>query len=265
MLATASFTIGPVRRFYYTRHIHNEFIESAVHAVCLDHLTFAYPGKAPVLDEVHVCIAQGERVALLGPNGAGKSTLLKLIAGLLKAPAPMVKVFETAIDTCHPHTAYLAQRSEVDWRFPITVRDVVMMGRYAHLGWFARPSRDDLLKVDESLEMVGLTALAQRPIGDLSGGQQQRAFIARALAQNARLLLLDEPFNNLDAPSQRGIIELSKQLQAQGKTIIISTHDLASVMTGDVADTVILLNHHIVAIGPPAEVTHPDVLAKAYA
>lgn len=258
------------RRFYYTRHIHNEYIESAVHAVCLDHLTFAYPGKAPTLTDIHFCVTQGERVALLGPNGAGKSTLLKLMAGLLKptlssaTQAPMIKIFEAPIDTCHPHTAYLAQRSEVDWRFPITVRDVVMMGRYAHLGWFSRPNKTDTHIVDEVLDIVGLSALAQASISDLSGGQQQRTFIARALAQNARLLLLDEPFNNLDAPSQRSIIELTKLLQSQGKTIIISTHELGSVIAGDVAETVILLNHNIIAIGSPAQVVRPDVLAQAY-
>jgi ABC-type Mn2+/Zn2+ transport system ATPase subunit len=152
----------------------------------------------------------------------------------------------------------------VDWRFPVTVRDVVMMGRYSHLGWFARPGRDDDSAVDAALEQVGLSGLARRSIGDLSGGQQQRAFLARSLAQHARLLLLDEPFAGLDAPSQRSIMDLIRELQQQGMTVISSTHDLGSVVTGDVADRVILLNRNVVADGTPAEVMQPDVLRQAY-
>lgn len=254
------------RRYYYTRHIHNELIESAVHAVCLEHLFFAYPNQPPILENIHLCIGQQERVVLLGPNGAGKSTLLKLIAGLLTPPqASMVKAFETPIDTCHPHTAYLAQRSEVDLRFPVTVYDVVMMGRYVHLGWFARPSRDDDKKVCEALAQVNMEKYAKTHIGKLSGGQQQRVFIARAIAQNARLLLLDEPFNNLDMPSQQNLVMLFKDLQARGKTIVITTHDIGGVVANDIAETVILLNHHIHAIGAPNEVIVPEVLTRAYA
>jgi ABC-type Mn2+/Zn2+ transport system ATPase subunit len=152
----------------------------------------------------------------------------------------------------------------VDWRFPVTVRDVVLMGRYSHLGWFARPGREDDAAVDAALAQVGLSGLAGRSIGDLSGGQQQRAFLARSLAQHARLLLLDEPFVGLDAPSQRSIMDLIRELQQQGMTVISSTHDLGSVVTGDVADRVILLNRHVVADGTPAEVMQPDVLRQAY-
>jgi len=141
---------------------------------------------------------------------------------------------------------------------------VVMMGRYSHLGWFARPGRDDDSAVDAALEQVGLSGLARRSIGDLSGGQQQRAFLARSLAQHARLLLLDEPFAGLDAPSQRSIMDLIRELQQQGMTVISSTHDLGSVVTGDVADRVILLNRNVVADGTPAEVMQPDVLRQAY-
>jgi len=253
-------------KFPYTSHVHGEDIAEMAHAVCVTDLRFAYPGQAaPALDAISLCIAQGERVALLGPNGAGKSTLLKLIAGLLRPPDPaMLMVYGSPVDACHPHTAYLAQRAEVDWRFPVTVRDVVMMGRYAHMGWLGRPSAKDNTRVDDALEMVGLSAFARERIGDLSGGQQQRAFLARALAQNARLLLLDEPLASLDAPSQQEIIRLTKTLQDKGKTIIMSTHDLGSVIGGDVADRVILLNHHVVADGAPDEVMRPDVLRRAF-
>jgi len=253
-------------RLYYTRHIHTDDMSSIAHAICVSNLSFTYPGRPrPALERIGLCIDQGERVALLGPNGAGKSTLLKLIAGLLQPPDPgMVQVFETPIDTCHPHTAFLAQRTDVDWRFPVTVRDVVMMGRYSHLGWFARPAQADMSAVDAALDRVGLRAMAGRSIGDLSGGQQQRAFLARAIAQQARLLLLDEPFAGLDAPSQRGIMDLMRELQQQGMTIVASTHDLGSVVAGDVADRVILLNRALIADGTPAEVMQPDVLRQAY-
>jgi ABC-type Mn2+/Zn2+ transport system ATPase subunit len=253
-------------RLFYTRHIHTDDMSAIAHAVCLTDLTYRYPGRTrAALEGVSLCIRQGERVALLGPNGAGKSTLLKIIAGLLHPPNPdMAQVFETNIDTCHPHTSFLAQRTDVDWRFPVTVRDVVMMGRYSHLGWFARPGREDDGAVDAALTQVGLSGLARRSIGDLSGGQQQRAFLARSLAQHARLLLLDEPFAGLDAPSQRSIMDLIRELQQQGMTVISSTHDLGSVVTGDVADRVILLNRHVVADGTPAEVMQPDVLREAY-
>lgn len=250
----------------YTSHIHRDDISTVVHAVCLDGLGFTYPGRsAPALEAVTACIRQGERVALLGPNGAGKSTLMKLIAGLLKPDVTgAVRVFETPIDACHPHTAYLAQRAEVDWRFPVTVSDVVMMGRYSHLGWIARPAREDRLAVARALEQVGMADLARKRIGDLSGGQQQRAFLARALAQNARLLLLDEPFAGLDATGQRSVGELLQLLQRQGRTVLVSTHDLGSVMAGDVAERAILLNRTILADGPVDEVMRPDVLRRAY-
>lgn len=253
-------------RFPYTSHVHGEDIAEMVHAVCSHGLQFGYAGQLqPALDSINLCIAQGERVALLGPNGAGKSTLLKLIAGLLRPPDPaMLMVYEQPIDACHPHTAYLAQRAEVDWRFPVTVRDVALMGRYAHMGWFGKPSAKDNTRADDALEMVGLSHLADERIGDLSGGQQQRAFLARALAQNARLLLLDEPLASLDAPSQREIIRLTQTLQAKGKTIIMSTHDLGGVIGGDVADRVILINRCVVADGAPDEVMRPEILRRAF-
>ena len=253
------------RRFYYSGHLHAD-VPAYAEAVCFDRVGFTYPhAQSPALKSVSFCIHQAERVALLGPNGAGKSTLLKLMAGLLRCADPeRIQVFGSSIDTCHPHTAYLAQRNEVDWRFPVTVRDVIMQGRYAHIGWFRRPSPHDNARVDESLHAVELTDLQSQRIGDLSGGQQQRAFLARALAQNARLLLLDEPFGGLDAPAQKTVMLLLNKLQTQGKTIVVSTHDLGSVMTGDVAERVLLLNREIAADGAPVDVTTPEVLARAY-
>ena len=254
-------------RFPYTSHVHNDALTASAHAICLEALTYTYPGRpAEALLDVSACIRQGERVALLGPNGAGKSTLLKLVAGLLPSPTPgAVRVFETPVDTCHPYTAYLAQRAEVDLRFPVSVRDVVMMGRYSGVGWFARPARADHAAVDEALRRVDLLPLAGRAIGDLSGGQQQRAFLARALAQQARLLLLDEPLAGLDVRSQQSVLALLRGLQQEGMTIVVSTHDLASVLAGDVAERVILLNRRIIADAAPDEALRAERLREAYA
>lgn len=253
-------------RFPYTRHTHSDDLSDVAQAICLTDLTFTYPGRSrPALEGVNLCVARGERVALVGPNGAGKSTLLKLVAGLLRPPdMGMVQVFGSPIDACHPHTAFLAQRTEVDWRFPVTARDVVMMGRYPHQGWMGQPAAEDARAVDAALDRVGLLGLARRPIGDLSGGQQQRAFLARAVAQEARLLLLDEPFAGLDTPSQGGVMDLLRELQAHGMTIVSSTHDLGSVVTGTVADRVILINRALIADGAPADVMRADALRRAY-
>lgn len=252
-------------RWRYTRHHHTD-IAKDVEAIFLNQVTYSHRDSQHfALHNISLRIQQGERVALVGPNGAGKSTLLKLMAGLLRCNMEDdIKIFGADIDTCHTHTAYVAQRNEVDWRFPLTVREVVMQGRYTHIGWLSNPTSHDNELVDQALVAVDISNLQARRISDLSGGQQQRVFIARALAQNAQLMLLDEPFSGLDWASQHTIMTLLKQLQQLGKTIIVSTHDLGSVLTNDVADRVLLLNQHLIADGVAREVLVPNTLARAY-
>jgi manganese/zinc/iron transport system ATP- binding protein len=186
-----------------------------------------YPGvDRPALDCVDLTVLAGQRVALVGPNGAGKSTLLKVAAGLLPMTSGSLSIYGSAVAASDHRVAYLAQRGEIDWRFPISVRKLVLTGRYAHLGWLRRPGAADWEATDDALRRLRLDALAERQIGDLSGGQQQRALLARALAQDADLLLLDEPLNAVDAETREIVSQTLQELQGQGKTAIIATHDV---------------------------------------
>jgi ABC-type Mn2+/Zn2+ transport system ATPase subunit len=215
----------------------------------------------PALEDVNFSLKGGERLAIVGPNGAGKSTLLKVIAGVLKPTSGEVRI--RGEDPCrHICIAYLPQRSEIDWRFPVTVEDVVMMGRVGRLGLFRRPGARDRKLVQEAIEAVGLAELAHRRISELSGGQAQRMFIARALAQEAELVLLDEPLAGLDAPSQEAILELLDLIEKRKATLLLSLHDL------DIAaqhfPLVLLLNKRVVAFGPPGETFTPENLVTAF-
>lgn len=218
-------------------------------------------GSTAALEGISFSLGKGDFVALVGPNGAGKSTLFKAIAGLIKPQEGEVKVYgyEPGGHIC---IAYIPQRSEVDWNFPATVADVVMMGRVARLGPFMWPRKKDWEKVHEALEIVGLADLARHPIREMSGGQQQKAFIARALAQEAELMLLDEPFNGLDAPSQEEILQVLKELNRRGATIIIATHDLE--MAARHFNLVMLLNRRLLGFGCPEDVFTPQLLKQAY-
>ena len=213
-------------RFPYSRHRHADPVAGAPAVqVALERLN--YPGTAaPALVDIHLSVPVGARVALVGPNGAGKSTLLKAIAGLLAAPAGAVQIYGRPVGDCRHRVAYLPQRSDIDWRFPANVRQLVLTGRYVHLGWLKRPGRADQAVVTEHLEQLGLAPLAQRQIGELSGGQQQRALLARALAQEADLLLLDEPLNAVDADTRAVIAQVLNDLSRTGKTVVAATHDL---------------------------------------
>lgn len=191
----------------------------------------AYPGSAALaLRDVSMRVPAGMRVALVGPNGSGKSTLLKAVAGLLPVRSGDISVHGNPVEVCHHRVAYLPQRGEVDWRFPINVRRLVTTGRYVHLGWLKRPGVRDRKVVSEVMEKLGLgEELAERQIGQLSGGQQQRALLARALVQEGDLLLLDEPLNAVDAATRAAISGVLSELQGSGKTLIIATHDIASM------------------------------------
>ncbi|MCS6870580.1 MAG: ABC transporter ATP-binding protein [Anaerolineae bacterium] len=178
------------------------------------------------LEDISVRVPVGTRLALVGPNGAGKSTLLKTIAGLLPIRSGRLLVYGLPVGACHHRVAYLPQRGDIDWRFPINLRRLVMTGRYVHLGWLRQPSAHDWQIVDRVIERLGLSALADRQIGQLSGGQQQRALLARALAQEADLILLDEPTSAVDAETQAVISNLIAELSREGKTLVVATHNL---------------------------------------
>ena len=220
-----------------------------------------FPGVR-ALDGVSLTLYRGEVLALLGENGAGKSTLLKVLAGLIQPDhgeihwrgRPMVK-------SSH-EIAYLPQREEVDWNFPATVRGIVEMGRYPHVGWWKRFTKQDAAQVDQALEAMDLLDLQDRQVSALSGGQQQRAFLARALAQEAHVFLLDEPFTGLDADAEERLADLMRGLKKEGRLIIASHHDLATVAR--YFDWVILLNMRVVASGPTSEVFTAENLEKTY-
>jgi manganese/zinc/iron transport system ATP- binding protein len=169
----------------------------------------------------------GTCAALIGPNGSGKSTLLKAVAGLLPVASGAIRVQGNPVGACHHRVAYLPQRGEIDWGFPISVERLVLTGRYVHLGWLSWPRQRDREIVSAALDRLGLSDLAGQQIGNLSGGQQQRALLARALAQAADLLLLDEPFNAVDARTQETIYEAMRSLRDKGKTLVVATHDLS--------------------------------------
>ena len=191
-------------------------------------LRVCYPGSPePALEAFTCCVPRGVRVALVGPNGAGKSTLLKAASGLLPTCGGDIRIYGQAVGSCRHCVAYVPQHSQIDWRFPICVRKLVLTGRYVHLGWCQRPRLHDRDLVMATLARLGLAAFAERQISQLSGGQQQRALLARALAQDADLFLLDEPLNAVDADTRKVIAEVLEELQQQGKTFIVATHDTA--------------------------------------
>lgn len=232
-------------------------------ALAIDGLTFSYPGAAgPALEGVCLVVQPGEKLALVGPNGAGKSTLIKLVAGLERAPKETIRVFGQPREACYHRVGYVPQRGDVDWRFPVTVREVVMMGRYAHLGWLRWPRPADRKAVAKALDVMGIAELADRQIGELSGGQQQRVMLARTLAQNADLLLLDEPLNNLDVPTQEMIFHVLEDLATQHKTVIVSTHDLGILPIH--FSRAVFLDRRIVNDGPVDEVLTAETIAQAY-
>lgn len=217
-------------------------------------LTVRYNGHH-ALQDVSFDVQAGERVAIVGPNGAGKSTLFRALVGLIHPQSG-------TIDSDGAAFGYVTQRSAVDWSFPVTVHDVVMMGRIGRMGWLRWQRPRDREVVQQCLSRVGMEGLADRQIGELSGGQQQRVFIARALAQEATILLMDEPFSGVDAPSQEGILAILEGLHEQGVTILVSTHDLNLAV--ERFDRLALLNRRLVAYGPPHEAITPQTLAAAY-
>ncbi|MDA1261470.1 MAG: ABC transporter ATP-binding protein [Planctomycetota bacterium] len=210
---------------YGGRHLHAP--DPKAPALRVSDLTVGYPGaEMPVLSGVNFTLPIGARLALVGANGSGKSTLLKTIAGLLPIKSGTISVFGLKVRACHHRTSYLPQRNEINWTFPVTVSRFVMAGRYVHCGWLTGLDANDRSVVQETLAQLDLSSIAQRTIGELSGGQQQRVLLARAVVQGSDLLLLDEPLNAVDSASRLLVSQLLDRLQRQGKSMIVSTHDV---------------------------------------
>ncbi len=224
-------------------------------------LTVSYY-KKPVLWDIDLCLPQDNVIGIIGPNGAGKSTLLKTIMGLVKPDSGHIKLLGKTLDEVRKQVSYVPQKESVDWDFPASVLDVVVMGRYAQLGLFQRPRKTDKEKALACLCKVGMEPLAKRQIAQLSGGQQQRVFLARALAQEAQLYLMDEPFVGVDAATEKMIIDLLQSMAQEGKTIIVVHHDLHSA--ANYFDWSILLNMRVVAAGPTQDVLTPALLQETY-
>ncbi len=248
--------------FRRTKHwiIHRHPHEADRPLLRMDGVSFWYDGNA-ALQEISFELQSGQHLAVVGPNGAGKSTLMKIIAGVLKPTQGAVHIYGHAPDG-HICIAYVPQRNAVDWNFPVTVKDVVMMGRVGKMGFFRSPSSADWKKVDQALETVGIEELQNRPIHALSGGQQQRMFLARALAQEAELILMDEPLSGLDLPAQEELLGLLPALQAKGVALLFALHDLN--LARQHFAQMMLLNRQLVALGTPDEVLQPRHLRRAY-
>ncbi|MDQ2700162.1 MAG: metal ABC transporter ATP-binding protein [Actinomycetota bacterium] len=230
-------------------------------AVEVRRLTASYSSR-PVLWDVDARIPAGALAAIVGPNGAGKSTLLKAVVGLLKVDSGHVLIDGRPASDALDRIAYVPQRDEVDWDFPITVREVVEMGRYRSTGWIRRLKKSDHEIVEQSIERVGMGPFASRQIGELSGGQRQRVFIARALAQQSPVMLLDEPFAGVDARTEAALLDLLAAFRDEGRTVVVVHHDIGTVRAR--FDWALLLNVRTIACGPVAESLSPEMLKRAY-
>jgi len=231
------------------------------HELVIDSLCVRYR-KVTALEDVSLATSCGNRVALIGPNGAGKSTLLKAIAGLVPRVSGTIRWRGTTVRKWSGEFAYLPQREEIDWSFPITVRGLVEMGRYPQTGWWRPFSDDDSQAVDGALASLNLEDLQHRQIRELSGGQQQRAFLARALAQQAHVLLLDEPFTGLDRNAAQSLGDLLARLALEGRLVIASHHDLRTAT--DLFDEILLLKTRTIAFGPAREVVTPESIEATF-
>lgn len=230
-------------------------------AIEVHDLTVAYDTK-PVLWDVDLCLPEGKLIAIVGPNGAGKSTLLKAILGLIRPITGWIKLYGATYRQRRSWVGYVPQKESVDWDFPTNALDVVTMGLYGNLGWFRRPGKSHRAQAMQCLEKVGIRDLALRQISQLSGGQQQRVFLARALAQEARLYLMDEPFAGVDATTERAILALLQELRSAGRTVVAVHHDLQTV--AEYFDHVVLLNMRLVAAGPVESTFTTENLQRTY-
>ncbi|MCG8322366.1 MAG: metal ABC transporter ATP-binding protein [Cytophagales bacterium] len=230
-------------------------------AVEVHDLTVTYH-KKPVLWDIDLTLPKGAIIGIIGPNGAGKSTLIKAIMNLIPHGSGYVKIFNRDIDEVRDKVSYVPQKESVDWDFPASVMDVVLMGRYAKLGLFKRPRKADKEVALDCLKKVGMDAYKSRQIAQLSGGQQQRVFLARALAQEADIYFMDEPFAGVDAATETAIIELLREMSEKGKTVVVIHHDIQSAM--EYFNWIVLLNMRLVASGPTAQTLIPSLLEETY-
>ncbi|PID92880.1 MAG: peptide transporter [Bacteroidetes bacterium] len=230
-------------------------------ALEIDDLTVAYKYK-PVLWDIDMKIPEGVVLGIVGPNGAGKTTLIKTILGLIKPISGSVRIFGEPYGKSRSRVAYVPQKGSVDWDFPTTVFDVVMMGAYGKLGWIVRPGKRERKETESALKKVGMWEFKHRQISQLSGGQQQRVFLARALMEKADLYLMDEPFQGVDATTERAVVELLKELRSEGKTVVVVHHDLQTV--SEYFDWVAFLNVKLVDVGPVSETFCDENLSQTY-
>ena len=227
----------------------------------VDHLTVSYHARPALLD-VTVRIEPDQLVGIIGPNGAGKSTLIKSILGFIKPDVGTVRINGKDARNAKGEVAYVPQRGAVDWDFPVTVREVALMGRYQQIPWYSSPGRKDREAAIQALEMVRMADFADRQIGELSGGQQQRVFMARALAQGSDILLLDEPFAGVDAATERAILDVLERAKNAGKTLVVVHHDLSTA--AEYFDKLMLIKQRMYAYGPPRLVLNEELLSKVY-
>jgi manganese/iron transport system ATP-binding protein len=227
-------------------------------------VTVVYPSGTAALRDTTFELGPGTICGLVGINGSGKSTLFKTIMGLMRPQRGEVRISGLTVDAALRRNlvAYVPQSEEVDWNFPVLVEDVVMMGRYGHMGFLRIPTARDRRKVAEALDRVGMTGFRHRQIGELSGGQKKRVFLARALAQEGRVILLDEPFTGVDVKTEEAIVALMRELRGEGRLMLVSTHNLGSVP--DYCDQVVLLLNTVLAAGPTAQVFTQANLEKAF-
>ncbi len=230
-------------------------------AIDVRNLTVSY-GPVPALLDISVQIPEGKLIGIIGPNGSGKSTLIKSMLGFVRPDVGAVEVFGQEIASVKGRIAYVPQRGTVDWDFPVTVREVAAMGRYGKRRWWQDLTKEDYRLAGEALEKVRMSDFANRQIGQLSGGQQQRVFMARALAQNADILLLDEPFAGVDAATESAILDVLEDTKAAGKTVVVVHHDLATA--AEYFDLLLLLKQRLFGFGAPAQVLDPKLLAEVY-
>ena len=239
----------------------NDNEATSIPAIEVENLTVSY-GPVPALLDISLSVAPGTLVGIIGPNGSGKSTLVKTILGFLKPDVGSVRIFGEPADRVKGRVVYVPQRGSVDWDFPITVREVAMMGRFGEVPWWKDLTGKDRKIADEALEMVRMSEFANRQIGQLSGGQQQRVFMARAMAQGADILLLDEPFAGVDAATERAILDVLEDTKNSGRTLMVVHHDLATA--AEYFDSLVLLKQRLYAFGPPEAVLHQELLSEVY-
>lgn len=231
------------------------------YALEVKNLTVSY-GRGPVVREMAFALEKGDLVGIVGPNGAGKSTMIKAMVGALTPDTGTIRVWDDTGKKATRRITYVPQRGEVDWDFPVTVEDVVTQGRYGKVGLLGRFSKEDRRLIAESIDLVGIGDLKDRQIGELSGGQQQRVFLARALAQQGDIYLLDEPLVGVDAATESAIVDVLRNLRDAGKAVMVVHHDLSTAR--EYFDKVLLMNKELIAFGAVEDIFTPELLQKTY-